>query len=485
MNIFSITRDLRDRKMKFSFIRIPEVFTQYDLFGSSQGVRSTYPPLGLEYIGASLEREGHKVVIIDLGAEEVSKQSLTKTLVTSDAVGMSVYIDNYQTAAKVAQSIKEVAPDVPLIIGGPHCTLMKDSVFTQIPAADIAVELEGELVILEIAKFLQGTKDLSEISGINYREKSQIKSGRPLQVIPDLDALPFPARHLTEKYDYGNFKGGIRPRKKFTTMITSRGCPFKCRYCTRYGNIEGWRFRRRSPNNIIQEMQQISEKYKSVMIVDDSFLADTKAAQYIMDSLIALKLDLELHVLGARVDSAEPELYKKMKKAGVRSITFGIESGNQDVLDYYHKHITVPQIRTAVHLARDMDFITQGFFIFGAPFETKKHINNTIKLATSLPFDTVVFQPLEYEIGSDLWEETVQEKKISRDEITLFADSRRGLGNFTIDELREFVKKGYRRFYLNPRYFSRLFFGALRHRNLEHVKSVVRLIRSPYVMKLT
>ncbi len=471
--------------MKFSLIRIPEVYTQFDMYGVSQGILSTYPPLGLEYIGANLECEGYKVEIIDLGAEKVSRESLTRTLSTTDAVGLSVYINNYQTAAKVAQNIKEVAPDIPLVIGGPHCTLMKGSVLAQIPAADIAVESEGEQVILDIARFLQGTQDLSEIPGINYREKKQIKSGRPLKVISDLDTLPYPARHLTEKYDYGNFKGGVRPRKKFTTMITSRGCPFKCRYCTRYGNIEGWRYRRRSPSNIVQEMQQISEKYKSVMIVDDSFLADVKAAHFIMDSLIDIKLDLELHILGARVDTAEPELYKKMKKAGVRSITFGIESGNQDVLDYYHKHITVPQIRAAVHLARDMDFITQGFFIFGAPFETKKHIHNTINLATSLPFDTVVFQPLEYEIGSDLWEEAVRERKITPEEITLIADSRRGLGNFTIDELREFVKKGYRRFYLNPRYFSRLFFGALRHRNLEHVKSVVRLIRSPYIIKLT
>jgi radical SAM superfamily enzyme YgiQ (UPF0313 family) len=470
--------------MKFSFIRIPEAYTQFHLFDKSQGVLSTYPPLGLEYIGATLEQAGNKVEIIDLGAEKVSKESLQHALETSDAVGMSVYINNYTVAAEVASKIKELAPDVPLIIGGPHCTFLKDRVFTQIPYADISVESEGELVLLELVKFFQGIKDLADIPGINYKENNQIKYGRPVQVINDIDTLPFPARHLTEKYDYGNFKGGFQPRKKFTSMITSRGCPFKCRYCTRFGNIEGWRFRRRSPTKIVQEIQEISEKYQSIMIVDDSFLADTKAAHSIMDRLIEMELDLELYILGARVDTAEPELYRKMKKAGVRYIAFGIESGNQDVLDFYNKHITVPQIRTAVRLARSMDFITQGFFIFGAPFETEKHIQNTIKLATSLPFDMVVFQPLEYEIGSDLWEEAVRDKKIAKEEITLFTDSRRGLGNFTIDELRMFIRNGYRRFYLNPWYISRLFFGTLRHRNFDHVKTVVRLVRSPYMGKL-
>jgi radical SAM superfamily enzyme YgiQ (UPF0313 family) len=220
------------------------------------------------------------------------------------------------------------------------------------------------------------------------------------------------------------------------------------------------------------------------MIVDDSFLADKKTAHSIMDKLIDLELGLELYILGARVDTAEPELYKKMKQAGVRYIAFGIESGNQDVLDFYRKHITVPQIRTAVRLARDMDFITQGFFIFGAPFETETHIHNTISLAASLPFDFVVFQPLEYEIGSDLWEEAVREKKIATEEITLFTDSRRGLGNFTVDELRVFIKNGYRRFYFNPRYFSRLFIDILRHQNIEHLKTLLRLARSPYMNKL-
>jgi anaerobic magnesium-protoporphyrin IX monomethyl ester cyclase len=470
--------------MRFFLIRIPELYKKFDIFNSSQKVLSIYPPLGLEYIGASLEQDGNNVEIVDFGAENISRENLKNYLANSDAVGMSAYINNYKIAADIAKMIKEIDPDIPLIIGGPHCTLLKGNVLNQIPNADISVESEGELVTLDLVKFFQGTKKLSDIHGISYRENNHIKSGKTLQVINDLDSLPFPARHLTEKYDYGNFEGGLRPSKKFTSMITSRGCPFKCRFCTRFGNIEGWSFRRRSPENIIKEMQEINEKYKSIMIVDDTFLADTKAVHKIMDRLIELELNLELYILGARVDTAEPELYKKMKKAGVKYVAFGIESGNQDVLDFYNKKITLLQIKKAVRLARKMDFITQGFFIFGAPFETKKHIENTIKLAISLPFDIVVFQPLTYEIGSDIWDEAVKDKKISREDISVLTDSRRGLGNFTLDELNIFIKDGYKSFYFNPKYISRLLFGTLLHGNTNHLKTIFSLALSPQMKRL-
>jgi len=470
--------------MRFLFLKIPERNKKFELFSSPQNVLSAYPPLGLEYVAASLENHGNNVEIIDLDAENISRQNLKNCLMKSDAVGIGVYINNYTIAADVANKIKEIDPDIPLIIGGPHCTFLKSNVFAHIPNADISIESEGENVILDLICYFKGEKNLSDINGINYKENNQIKSGKPLQVINDLDSLPFPARHLTEKYDYGTFDWGLRPKKKFTTMISSRGCPYKCRFCARFGNIKGWSFRRRSTGNIIKEIQEISEKYKSIMIVDDNFLADKKATHTIMDKLIELDLNLELYILGARVDTAESNLYKKMKKAGVKYVGFGIESGNQDVLNYYNKKITIPQVRNAVSLAREMDFITQGFFIFGASMETKTHIYNTIKLAISLPFDIVVFQPLAYEIGSDIWQEAVNDKKISRDDISVLTDSRRGLGNFTPAELDSFIKKGYRDFYLNSRYILRLLHRSIIYRNTNHLKTIFRLALSPQKNKL-
>lgn len=462
-------------KMKLLLLKIEEGYKKTGLLGRTSKVLSTYPPLGLEYIGASLENDGHKVEIIDFGVENVSKEHLKNCLTTSDAVGMSVYTNNYKIAADVARELKGLDFDIPLIIGGPHCTHLRGLSLSHIPNADIAVELEGEHVILDLVKFVQGEKKLSDIHNIYYRENNEIKSGKPLKVIDNLDALPFPARHLVEKYDYGNFFWGIRPIKKFTSMITTRGCPFHCRFCTRYGNIKEWTFRSRSPENVVREMQEIDDKYRSVMIVDDNFLTDIKRTHNIFDKLIELKLDLELYILGARVDTAEPELYRKMKKAGVKYVSYGIESGNQDVLDFYNKKITLQQIRKAVNLAREMNFVTQGDLILGAPIETKEHIENTIKFISALPLDILLYQPLDYEIGSELWLEAVKNKKISKDEFLVTADSRRGLGNFTTEDLEKYIKKAYRHFYFNPKYIRRLLSETFSQKDLYYFKTVFRL----------
>ena len=186
--------------MKLLLIKIPERNKDFKLFASTQNVLSAYPPLGLEYIAASLEKEGNNVEIIDLDAENLTRENLKNLLLKSDAVGMSVYINNYTIAADVAREIKQIYPSIPLIIGGPHCTFLKGSVFSQIPSADISVESEGEFVILDLVRYFEGNKKLSDIHGINYKENNQIKSGKSLEVIDDLNSLPFPARHLTEKY---------------------------------------------------------------------------------------------------------------------------------------------------------------------------------------------------------------------------------------------------------------------------------------------
>lgn len=470
--------------MRFLLLKIPEKNNDFTLFTSKKNPLSSFPPLGLQYIAASLEKEGHSAEIIDLDEEHITRENLKNLLLTSDVVCLSVFINNYSIAADVSKEIKQIDANIPLIIGGPHCTFLRGDVFSHIPYADISVESEGELVILDLVQYFEGKKKLSDIPGIQYKEKKKITSGKPFEVIKDINSLPFPARHLTEKYEHLPFYSGLLFKKKFTTLLSSRGCPNKCRFCTRFGNIKGWTYRRRSPENIIQEMQEISEKYNSVMIVDDNFLADKKSIHIIMDKLIEMDIDLELYILGARVDTAEYDLYNKMKKAGVKFVGFGIESGNQDVLNYYNKKITLPQIRKAVTLSREMDFVTLGFFIFGAPFETRKHIENTIEFARSLPFDLVIFQPLGYEIGSDIWEDAVNEKKISRDDISVLADIQRGLGNFTQQEYSMFIKNGYRRFYSNPKYISRLLYDSFLHRNTNHIKTIMRLALSKQVKQL-
>jgi len=162
-------------------------------------------------------------------------------------------------------------------------------------------------------------------------------------------------------------------------LLTSKGCPFRCRFCSRYSNIiPEWGFRQRSVENVVKEIQELDEKYRSIRIDDDSFLADNKRAHKIFDKLLEIGTNIDLLIEGARVDSADKDLYKKMKKTGVTLISYGIESGNQDVLDFYNKKTTLQQIRKAICLSREMDFFTSASFILGAPII--KGISGSISL---------------------------------------------------------------------------------------------------------
>ena len=465
--------------MKFLLLRHPEEWIQPGILGHPPNRSSIYPPIGLLYIGASLEQKGHKVEIIDFGAESVSEKHLENCLMTANAVGMTVYTNNYKSVADTAKVIKQLDPEIPIIIGGPHCTFLKERALSDIPDADIAVDLEGECVILDIVRFLHGRKKLSDINGIYYRENNQIKSAKNSEIIKDLDSLPFPARHLVEKYDYGNFPWGVQPKKKFTSMLTTRGCLFRCRFCAKYDNIrKGYGFRERSAENVVEEIQVINEKYRSVKIVDENFLADQKRAHRIFDMLLEIGTTIDILIMGARVDSAERELYKKMKKANVTYLGFGIESGTQAVLDCYNKKITLDQIRRAVELSREMNFSTVGSFMLGAPIEREKHIEETIKFVCSLPLDTAIFRPLKYELGSDLWAEAVKNKKISSEEYLVPADSQRGLGHFTVEELYEYTKKATTRFYLRPNYILGQIYRAFLGKDTNRLKNLFRVATS-------
>jgi radical SAM superfamily enzyme YgiQ (UPF0313 family) len=426
---------------------------------------STFPPLGLLYLGAELEQAGHNVKILDYYMEELSRGKLNSLLMSSDAVGINVHTDELKHSIDISNMINDLDSDIPMIIGGPHCTFLPEKSLMDISSADICVQGEGEYVIHDIVKYLQGKKNLDNIHGIYYRNNGFILSGKPLKVINNLDILPFPSRHLVDKYDYGNFPFGLKIKKKVTSMVTSRGCPYHCRFCTRYQNvINGWGFRQRSSDNILLEFEEINDKYGSMMIVDDNFLGDKKRAHKILDGLIKMGINIDLLVMGARADSADKEIYMKMKKAGVKVINYGIESGNQDVLNFYNKNISLQQIQDTVKLARKMNFLTIATFIFGAPFETKLHIENSIKFACSLPLDVALFGPLLYMKGSQLWNEAVESNKISQDTYAVYTDSKKGLGNFTFEELLSYTSEAFQNFYFRPSYIlSQIYRSLLRN----------------------
>jgi len=433
------------------------------------------PPLGLMYLGRSLEDEGYDVEVIQLINEKSPLEKLKKSIKSADAIGLGITSKFHKESFDIAKKIREFDPSITIIAGGPHCIFHPKQTLVNSPEIDMTLEGEGDYAIIDVAKALEGTKKLSEVPGLYYRENYVIKKGRNHEIVKDLDLISFPARHLVEKYDYGKINNKNFFKPKLTSMITSRGCPFSCRFCSRLA-LTYKTYRQRSAENVIKEMVEIDNKYKSVLIVDDNFLADKKRAHKIMDELIKIGTNIDILIMGARVDSAEKKLYKKMKKAGVKYLEFGIESGNQDVLDYYNKKTTLPQIRNAVQLSQKMTFITNASFILGAPIETKDHINKTIKFAASLPLDLAMFFPLIYTYGSDLWNEAIKNGNINKDaSLAKWADSDNGLGNFTRVELEKMCKEGVRKFYFRPSYVAAQIYRSIIRKNFSILRAGMNL----------
>ncbi|ENO12441.1 Fe-S oxidoreductase [Thermoplasmatales archaeon SCGC AB-539-C06] len=369
------------------------------------------PPLGMLYLGKMLEINGHAVEIIDYSAEGININSLKGAVLSCDAVGMTIYSSQKELNNSVMLSnlVKKIDPHIPLLIGGPHCSLLPEQSL-QDHHADVCVKGPGEFVINPIVESLEGKRKLSTISGICYREGNRIRHSKPDNMIRDLDKIPFPARHLVEKYEYGYVLRTKMTKGKLASILTSRGCPHYCRFCELHNYIPLYQVR--SISNITAEIEEIiNEGYKTLAFVDDNFLAQKEKVEKIMDFIIQKRADIKLWVINARADSAEKNLYEKMRDAGVEWINFGIESGNQDVLNFYNKKLTLSQIRETVNLSKEMGFFVGANFILGAPIETKKHIENTIKFAKSIPLNSAIFYILGYSYGTQLWEDAVNERK--------------------------------------------------------------------------
>lgn len=330
-------------------------YSYVDTRKNNDTFRGLAPPLGLLYIAKMLENDGDSVEILDFSAEPFEEQKLIDAVKNADVVGMTVLSFSLLNSVEIVKVIKKVKPQIKVIIGGPHCTLFPKKALKE-TVADISVQGDGESIILDIKKAITGKIDFSEICGIYYRENDEIKNGLPLKLIEDIDSIPFPTRHLVNKYNYGTEYNPNIKKGEFTSIITSRGCPFNCKFCSR-NSISMKTFRIRSTRNILEEIKNLSEMgYKYVSFADDSFIENKKQAIELFEGIIKEQYDMKFIITAARVNSADEELFKKMKKAGVTYIQFGLESGNQDVLDFYNKKTTLDKIRCAVNLGHRMGF---------------------------------------------------------------------------------------------------------------------------------
>ncbi len=406
-----------------------------------------WPPIGLLYIAACLKAENYDARVIDAFSCNMTEAELVSAVKKEapDVVGMNSTAHTFIDAMSATKKIKEALPNAKIVLGGYQATFNAEKILSSYKFVDYVIKGEGERSFLELIECLskRSKKSKKKIKGLAYFDRKFVNN-EP-EVIKELDALPFPDRGLVSKNEYSHHWNNIRLTfGKFTTILTSRGCPYRCRYCSCAAFTK--LYRERSVENVLDEFEEIySQGYKTCIVVDDNFTMNEKRVMKICEGLRKRGVDMELHCEG-RVNSASLQLMEKMKKAGFSTIYFGIESGSQKVLDYYRKGTTVEQIKDAVENAKKARMNIIGSFILGAPVESKEEIMHTLRFASSLRLHGVQLNILDLSPGTELWQEFEKNGRIRKDDwksnhrIYEYSD------NLTKDYLYQAVNKGYNMF---------------------------------------
>ena len=351
--------------------------------------RFRFPPLGVAYLASSLRAAGHEAAILDCTFLD-RHEALARALEARAAiVGVSCTVTLEEHAGWFADRLRGSCGL--LVAGGPLPTCEPDWF---LPSFDVVVRGEGERTLCEVAAAYDAGGALAEIPGVvSSRGETQVDGDTghgapppPRLFIDDLDGLPFPARDLLPNDDYIAF-GRRRYGFAVTTVMSTRGCPFDCEFCSNV--VFGRSYRARSAQDVVDEIEEaLALGYDRVSFADDVFTLDKRRVTAICDEITRRDLRFAWECLG-RVDSLDRATARRMRAAGCRRIFFGIESGNDDVLRLMRKGITVDQATAAVSAAHDAGLEVGAFFILFYPGETDETVLDTLRLARSLPLDYV------------------------------------------------------------------------------------------------
>ena len=379
---------------------------------------AAFPPLSILYLATVLEDMNIEVSVLDQPSLGLTVEEAVQWVIKEnpDILGFSTLTSSGKTAASISCKVKEKNPNIVTIFGNHHATFNAERILAKYHYVDIVVRGEGEKTIAEITASLEKGKDLEGVRGINFRKDGRIVTTPQQHLIEDLDSLPFPNRRLIDLEYHCMIAGANVAPKKFTSLVTSRGCVFNCRFCS-CTKLAKNRWRPRSAKNTLDELQLLaSEGYKQLIFVDDAFTMNPKRVIQICRGMRKEKLDLEW-ICEGRVDTCSRALLHEMVKAGCRILYLGIESANQRILNYYKKRITPIQSENAVRTARKAGVdVVVGSFIVGAPDETREEVLNTIKFGRKVPIDIPQFNILGAHPGNDIWDEFVAKGFIDPEE---------------------------------------------------------------------
>lgn len=339
------------------------------------------PPLGLCYVAAVFREAGAEVTILDYIVEGYSKESLARKLdeFQPDAVGISSVTMNFKTAARIIQDVKAYNPNLITLFGGPHVTFDAPATLKRYPEVDIIALGESELTIRELVPVLKDRSKWKDVEGIAFMENGTLVNNGRRKFIKELDTIPLPARDLLPVSRYLALGFPV-------SIITSRGCPYRCIFC-QGTRMVGHKIRYRETMAIADEIERIlALGFPRINIADDFFTSSRKQVKLLCDEIKRRNLKFGWSAF-ARVNSVSHELLETMMDAGCDAISFGIESGNQEMLDLVEKHIKLDQVRKAVKICKEVGMYVFASFIVGLPGESQETMQETNDFARELGID--------------------------------------------------------------------------------------------------
>lgn len=423
--------------------------------GDTAGINeaTVHPPLGLAYLASYLKKNAQEnkydIKIIDANIHRYATDKLIDITIREnpDIVGIHLNIILVRNGIEYLKYLKEKAFKARTCIGGPSVSANPE-LLLELSGADIAVIGEGEQTFLEICE----GKAMETIKGIGYWKEKEIVLNESRPFIENIDTIPAPEYKLLPDFDH--YKARKR-NSRMAPLITSRGCPSRCTFCSR--SVFGRRFRAHSADYVLNEIDNLIRNYSinQINILDDNFLLDIKRADMIFEGIIKrnykIKIDLEN---GIRTENLTEDFVKKMKKAGVYKVGIGIESADNDVLELIKKDIDLKKIEDSISWFRKTGIITFSFFIIGLPYDKRESINKTIDFAIKanptfasfsmfLPFpDTDIYRDL-------IEDRMIESKRHISYESGFFKNQIYHECRFlSRDEVVELFKKAYMKFYL-------------------------------------
>lgn len=457
-------------KLSVMLYKMPEILLinpnyMKELYGKR--VMSVHPPLGLAYLTSYLNKRGIETEIIDANACNFSEEETIKKIINSDAkiIGIGATSAIAEIAFGLCEKIKERDSSKIIVFGGIHISCLTEESLRKCTAINYAVIGEGEKTLYNLILAIKKKKSLRRVKGIAFIENNKFIKTPVEELIKNLDEIPFPEKKSLPREIYqpgSEFDIGIKG-EEYWEIITSRGCPNKCTYCS---SSHFWKnIRVRSVENIFQEIKELSEKgVKHLSFLDDTFTISEKRVIELCDRIKSLKLKWDCY---ARVNNLSEKMVKSMKNAGCLGMRIGFESGSNEILQKIKKNTTIEQAKKAMKIIRKYNLKTFGFFMIGLPGDNRKTIEKTINFAIELEPTFASFAIATPFPGTEMFREYLEKNWVPENfnwhNMDLHDAELTRTDKLSSEEILKYYKNANRRFYIRPKYWIRISIYLVKH----------------------